>query len=182
MAIAGALGGAPLLALVVGGIALRVGGIAFAMVTLAFAQAASIIILRNPGGVTGGDEGRTIDRAVMPDLLVGVADAPYRYWLALGFHVAAWLVVTVLVRSRAEHAKAAVRENEARACGAGGLGPPRAPRRAPGPPRPRRLAALAVPAQVRTTAVDTNHDDIVLGTTGVAAVVDAVDRLLVEAP
>src|SRR5689334_6796026 len=36
------------LALVVGAIALRVGGIAFAMVTLAFAQAASIIVMRNP--------------------------------------------------------------------------------------------------------------------------------------
>ena len=103
------------LALVVGAIALRVGGIAFAMVTLAFAQAASIIVMRNPGGVTGGEEGRPLDRDAVPDLLVGVANAPYRYWLALSFVVVAWVVVTALVRSRAGHAMAAVRENEQRA-------------------------------------------------------------------
>ena len=103
------------LALVVGAIALRVGGIAFAMVTLAFAQAASIIVMRNPGGVTGGEEGRPLDRDAVPDLFVGVANAPYRYWLALAFVVVAWVVVTALVRSRAGHAMAAVRENEQRA-------------------------------------------------------------------
>ena len=103
------------LAVVVGAIALRVGGIAFAMVTLAFAQAASIIVLRNPGGVTGGEEGKSLNRQAVPDLLVGVAHAPYRYWLALGFVVVAAIVVTLLVRSRAGHAMAAVRENEGRA-------------------------------------------------------------------
>jgi branched-chain amino acid transport system permease protein len=113
--IAVALGVSTVLALVVGGIALRVGGIAFAMVTLAFAQAASIIVLRNPGGVTGGEEGRTLDRDALPDLLVGVANAPYRYWLALGFVVVAWVLVSLLVASRAGHAMAAVRENEQRA-------------------------------------------------------------------
>ncbi|GAA1973468.1 branched-chain amino acid ABC transporter permease [Terrabacter lapilli] len=103
------------LALVVGAVALRVGGIAFAMVTLAFAQAASIIVLRNPGGVTGGEEGRTLDRDAVPDLLVGVANAPYRYWLALAFVVVTWVVVSLVVRSRAGHAMAAVRENAQRA-------------------------------------------------------------------
>ena len=110
-----ALGLSTLLAVVVGGIALRVGGIAFAMVTLAFAQAASIIVMRNPGGVTGGEEGRTLDRDALPDLLVGVTNAPYRYWLALGFVVVTWALVSALVRSRAGHAMAAVRENEQRA-------------------------------------------------------------------
>lgn len=104
-----------ILAVVVGAIALRVGGIAFAMVTLAFAQAASIIVLRNPGDVTGGEEGKSLNRAAIPDLLVGVAHAPYRYWLALGFVVLAAVIVTLLVRSRAGHAMAAVRENEGRA-------------------------------------------------------------------
>lgn len=110
-----ALGATTLLALAVGGIALRVGGIAFAMVTLAFAQAASIIVLRNPGGVTGGEEGLSLDRDAIPGLLVGVANAPYRYWLALAFLVVAWVAVALLVRSRAGHAMAAVRENEGRA-------------------------------------------------------------------
>ena len=115
LALLAALGLSTLLALVVGAVALRVGGIAFAMVTLAFAQAASIIVMRNPGGVTGGEEGRPLDRDAVPDLLVGVANAPYRYWLALGFVVVAWVAVSVLVRSRAGHAMAAVRENEQRA-------------------------------------------------------------------
>jgi len=103
------------LALVVGAIALRVGGIAFAMVTLAFAQAASIVVLRNPGGVTGGEEGRTLDRDLMPERLLGVANSPYRYWVALAFLVVAFVLVTWLVRSRVGHAMAAVRENENRA-------------------------------------------------------------------
>lgn len=104
-----------LLALVVGGIALRVGGIAFAMVTLAFAQAASIIVLRNPSDLTGGEEGLVLNRDAVPAMFVGVQNAPYRYWLALGFVVLAWALVALLVRSRAGHAMAAVRENEARA-------------------------------------------------------------------
>ncbi|MBD3782959.1 MAG: branched-chain amino acid ABC transporter permease [Micrococcales bacterium] len=110
-----ALGGSTLLALVVGAVALRVGGIAFAMVTLAFAQAASIVVLRDPGGITGGEEGKALPRSAVPDLLVGVQNAPYRYWLALGFVVVAIVVVRLLVASRAGHAMAAVRENEPRA-------------------------------------------------------------------
>ncbi len=110
-----ALGGTTVLALVVGAIALRVGGIAFAMVTLAFAQAASIVVLRNPGNLTGGEEGRSLNRSTMPDLLVGVTNAPYRYWTALAFVVVAWVAVSWLARSRAGHSMAAVRENEPRA-------------------------------------------------------------------
>lgn len=110
-----ALVGTTVLAVVVGAIALRVGGIAFAMVTLAFAQAASIVVLRNPGGVTGGEEGRTLDRDLMPERLLGVANSPYRYWVALAFLVVAFVLVTWLVRSRVGHAMAAVRENENRA-------------------------------------------------------------------
>ncbi|NHA69428.1 branched-chain amino acid ABC transporter permease [Phycicoccus flavus] len=115
VAILAALGGTTMLALVVGGVALRVGGIAFAMVTLAFAQAASIIVLRDPGGVTGGEEGKALNRDAVPSILVGVQNAPYRYWLALAFVTVAFVLVRLLVRSRAGHAMAAVRENEGRA-------------------------------------------------------------------
>ncbi len=41
-----------------------------------------------------------------------------------------------------------------------------------------RLAALQLPDGVRTTRVDANHYDVILGDRGVTAVVDAVDRLL----
>lgn len=110
-----ALAATTLLALVVGAVALRVGGIAFAMVTLAFAQAASIIVMRNPGNLTGGEEGQSLERDLMPESLLGVANAPYRYWTALAFVTLAWVAVSWLARSRAGHAMAAVRENEARA-------------------------------------------------------------------
>ena len=76
-----ALAATTLLALVVGAIALRVGGIAFAMVTLAFAQAASIIVMRNPGD----SPGERRDRASHRDARAGEParawpTRPYRYW------------------------------------------------------------------------------------------------------
>lgn len=42
-----------------------------------------------------------------------------------------------------------------------------------------RLAALDLPEGVRTTRVDANHYDVILGERGVSAVADAVDRVLV---
>ncbi len=113
-AVATAVGVGVVLPLVIGAIALRVSGIAFAMVTLAFAQAGSIIVLRNPGGLTGGEEGLALNRDGLPDLLVGVANAPYRYWLALAYLALTWAVVAWLVRSRIGHVWAASRENPER--------------------------------------------------------------------
>jgi branched-chain amino acid transport system permease protein len=54
------------LPLLVGGVALRVSGIAFSMVTLATAQVGSIIVLQDPGGLTGGEEGLALDRGQVP--------------------------------------------------------------------------------------------------------------------
>ncbi len=102
------------LPLLVGAISLRVKGIAFAMVTLAFAQAVAITALRNPAGLTGGEEGLSLNRASLPSFLSGVVNAPYRYWLALAFLVACVLVVWWLTTARTGHAWAAVRENEDR--------------------------------------------------------------------
>lgn len=102
------------LPLIVGAIALRVKGIAFAMVTLAFAQAVAITVLRNPGGLTGGEEGLSLNRSQLPAILSGVVNAPYRYWLALAFCLFCFLVVAWLTTARTGHAWAAVRENEAR--------------------------------------------------------------------
>ncbi len=114
VAFAVVLGFAVLLPLLVGAIALRVKGIAFAMVTLAFAQAVAITAARNPGGLTGGEEGLSLNRAALPALLSGVVNAPYRYWLALGFLVLSVLLVWWLTSARTGHAWAAVRENEDR--------------------------------------------------------------------
>jgi len=102
------------LPLLVGAIALRVKGIAFAMVTLAIAQAVAITAARNPGGLTGGEEGLSLNRQQLPTILTGVLNAPYRYWLALAFCVLCVLAVGWLTTARVGHAWAAVRENEAR--------------------------------------------------------------------
>jgi branched-chain amino acid transport system permease protein len=84
-------------------------------VTLAFAQAGSILVLRNPGGLTGGEEGLALPSSGVPDLLLGVVHAPYRYWLALLYLTLSWAAVAWLVRSRAGRVWAAVRENPERA-------------------------------------------------------------------
>jgi branched-chain amino acid transport system permease protein len=102
------------LAATVGALALRVTGISFAMVTLAFAQAGSVLIRRNPGNATGGDEGLSLDITHVPDALVGVVNTRNLYWLALGVLVFVYLVVRWVERSRAGHAAEAGRENELR--------------------------------------------------------------------
>ncbi len=102
------------LATVTGALALRVGGISFAMVTLAFAQAGSVVIRRNPGRATGGDEGLALDITHVPDALVGVVNTRNLFWVALLILVIAYLVALWLEKSRAGHVAAAGRENELR--------------------------------------------------------------------
>ncbi|WP_374201132.1 branched-chain amino acid ABC transporter permease [Agromyces sp. S2-1-8] len=106
--------GGLVLAMTVGALALRVTGISFAMVTLAFAQAGSVLIRRNPGGATGGDEGLSLDIEHVPSALVGVVNTRNLYWLALAVLVVVYLVVLWVERSRAGHVAAATRENELR--------------------------------------------------------------------
>lgn len=101
-------------AVLLGAVALRVSGIAFAMVTLAFAQAVSILVLRNPGGLTGGEEGLPLDRSGIPDAFVGVLNTVNVYWLALGFLVVAFAVARWSVNSSPGRVWAAIRENERR--------------------------------------------------------------------
>ena len=109
-----ALALAVVLALAVGSISLRVAGIPFAMVTLAFAQAGSVLVRRNPGGATGGDEGLSLATQSLPDGLVGVVNTRNLYWLALAALVAVYAVVLWIQSSRAGHVAEAVRENELR--------------------------------------------------------------------
>lgn len=102
------------LAHVVGSISLRVTGIPFAMVTLAFAQAGSVLVRKDPGGTTGGDEGLTLNTENVPAFLVGVFNTQNLYWLALAVLLVVFAVVTWAERSRAGHVAAATRENELR--------------------------------------------------------------------
>ncbi|MGN7704575.1 branched-chain amino acid ABC transporter permease [Cellulosimicrobium sp. 22601] len=106
--------GGILLAHVVGAISLRVTGISFAMVTLAFAQAGNVLVRRNPGGATGGEEGLALATGNVPDAFVGVLNTRNLYWLALAVLVVVYLVVLWVERSRAGHVAAATRENEMR--------------------------------------------------------------------
>ncbi len=101
-------------AMLTGAVSLRVGGIPFAMVTLAFAQAGSVLVRRNPNGVTGGDEGLSLNTAHVPQALVGVVHTRNLYWVALGMVVLTYLVVVWIDRSRVGHVAAAARENELR--------------------------------------------------------------------
>lgn len=106
--------GGVVVAHVIGAISLRVTGISFAMVTLAFAQAGNVLVRRNPGGLTGGEEGLALNTAGIPDLFIGVVNTRNLYWLALVVLVVVFLIVRWLESSRAGHLIAATRENEMR--------------------------------------------------------------------
>jgi branched-chain amino acid transport system permease protein len=106
--------GAGAIAVLTGAVSLRVSGIPFAMVTLAFAQAGSVLVRRNPDGLTGGDEGLSLRTDHVPAALVGVVNTRNLYWLALVVVVIAYLAVLWVDRSRVGHVAAATRENELR--------------------------------------------------------------------
>jgi branched-chain amino acid transport system permease protein len=109
-----ALAMAGVIAVITGAVSLRVTGIPFAMVTLAFAQAGSVLVRRNPDGLTGGEEGLSLDTEHVPAALVGVVNTRNLYWVALAVVVLAYLVVLWIDRSRVGHVAAAARENELR--------------------------------------------------------------------
>ncbi|GAC1659040.1 MAG: branched-chain amino acid ABC transporter permease [Candidatus Dormibacteraceae bacterium] len=103
-----------LLPLLLGALSLRVGGIAFAMVTLAFAQAGSILVFKNPGHLTGGEEGLALDYTRLPAALVGIANTPNLYWIAFAYLVLTFAVCWWAVGSRPGRVWQAIRENERR--------------------------------------------------------------------
>lgn len=102
------------LPLVLGAICLRASGIAFAMVTLAFAQAGSILVLQDPGGLTGGDEGLSLAFRQVPDAFVGVRNTENLYWLALAYLVLTYVIARWAVNSPPGRVWQAIRENERR--------------------------------------------------------------------
>ncbi len=109
-----AVAGAGLLALLVGAVALRTKGIAFAMVTLAFAQIGAILVARNPGGLTNGEEGLALDGARLPGSLVTVANTVNLYWIAVALLAVTAFVVHRVVDSPAGRVLAAVRDDDRR--------------------------------------------------------------------
>lgn len=117
-----ALLGGTLLAALLGAIALRTNGIAFAMVTLAFAQVGAILAARDPGGLTGGEEGLPLDASKLPGSLVGVTNTVNLYWLALAYLAITVFVVHRVAAAPAGRVLAALRDDERRV-GVLGLNP-----------------------------------------------------------
>ncbi|GAA3744078.1 branched-chain amino acid ABC transporter permease [Salinactinospora qingdaonensis] len=106
--------GGTLLALLLGAVSLRVSGIALAMVTLAFAQAGSILVTRDPGRATGGEEGMSLDPHLVPDPLIGVVNTANLYWLAAGYAIVAVAVVWWLDTTPTGRVWRGIRANEQR--------------------------------------------------------------------
>jgi branched-chain amino acid transport system permease protein len=102
------------LAALLGSVSLRVSGIAFSMVTLAFAQAGSILVERDPGGFTGGEEGRAIPAGKLPATLTGISNTANLYWIALAYLVVTVAVVHWAVRSPTGRVWEGIKENERR--------------------------------------------------------------------
>jgi branched-chain amino acid transport system permease protein len=109
-----AVAGAAIAAFLLGAVALRVTGIALAMVTLAFAQVGWIVVNRDPGGLTGGEEGLPLDPAAVPGFLVGVANTVNLYWLALAFLVLVVAVVHGIRRAPLGRVLTGLRDDERR--------------------------------------------------------------------
>lgn len=106
-----------LAATVLGAISLRtlaLGGIGFAMVTLAFAQAGAIWVERNPGGLTGGEEGLPLHTDGVPDALLGVSNTVNVYWVALAYLAVVAAIVWTATASPVGKVWQGVRDNEQR--------------------------------------------------------------------
>jgi len=102
------------LAALLGSVSLRVTGIGFSMVTLAFAQAGSILVERDPGGITGGEEGRAAPAQLLPASLVGIQHTANLYWIALSYLVITLVIVHWAARSPAGRVWEGIKENERR--------------------------------------------------------------------
>jgi branched-chain amino acid transport system permease protein len=102
------------LAALTGGAALRTTGITFAMVTLAFGQAGHVVITRNFGGFTKGDDGIPVNADRLPDFFIGVVNTKYLYLLALAVLVFIYFAAWWITESSAGRVFAALRDNEQR--------------------------------------------------------------------
>ena len=113
-AVAFALIGGTALAVAVGALALRSQGVYFAMVTLAFAQAGAVLVGKNVGGVTGGEEGISLPFRQLPGWMVGVFNTDNLYWLTLAVLIVVYLLALQLVASPTGRVWQGIRENERR--------------------------------------------------------------------
>ena len=114
LAILGAIIFTAVIATLTGAASLRTKGITFAMVTLAFGQAGHVVISRDFGGFTNGDDGLPVNADRLPDFFIGVVNTKFLYLLALGTLVAIYLAAWWITESSAGRVFAALRDNEQR--------------------------------------------------------------------
>lgn len=103
-----------LFATLIGSASLRTKGITFAMVTLAFGEAGHIVISRNFGNLTNGENGLPINADRIPGIFIGVVNTKYLFWLALAVLVFVYLAIWWITESSAGRVFAALRDNEVR--------------------------------------------------------------------
>ena len=102
------------LAVLVGAASLRTKGITFAMVTLAFGEAGHVVVSRNFGNLTNGENGLSINAEKVPDFFLGVVNTKNLYWLALAILAVVYLIVWWITESSAGRVFSALRDNELR--------------------------------------------------------------------
>ncbi len=102
------------IALIVGFASLRTSGITFAMVTLAFGELGHVVIARNFGGLTNGENGLTLDANRIPQVFIGVINTKFLYWMALGVLIFIYATVWWITETSAGRIFAALRDNEMR--------------------------------------------------------------------
>lgn len=103
-----------ILAALIGSASLRTKGITFAMVTLAFGEAGHVIISRNFGNLTNGENGLPINAERIPQIFIGVVNTKYLFWLALAVLIFVYASIWWITESSAGRVFAALRDNETR--------------------------------------------------------------------
>ena len=104
-----------ILAALVGAASLRTKGITFAMVTLAFGEAGHVVISRNFGNLTNGENGLPINADRVPSIFIGVVNTKFLFWLALAVLIFVYGVIWWVTQTPAGRVFSALRDNEVRA-------------------------------------------------------------------
>ena len=102
------------LAVLVGAASLRTKGITFAMVTLAFGEAGHVVISRNFGSLTNGENGLPINADRVPGIFIGVVNTKYLFWLAMAVLIFVYAAIWWVTQSSAGRVFSALRDNEVR--------------------------------------------------------------------
>jgi branched-chain amino acid transport system permease protein len=85
------------------------------MVTLAFGEAGHVVISRNFGNLTNGENGLPINAERVPGIFIGVVNTKYLFWLALFVLIFVYAAIWWVTQSSAGRVFSALRDNEVRA-------------------------------------------------------------------